>query len=213
LGIGFTVTSTVTDVPGQALAEGVMVYLTKAGVLVMLVSVCAIVVPDEFENPPATPLIKLLVQANVVPATPLLLVRDILVVVPLQMVALLGVATTTGIGLMVTFTVAGVPEHPLAEEVMVYLTTAATFVILVRVCAIGVLLPFEYPPAVPLCKLAVHEKVVPATLFGFVKVMLVVAPLQIVNGEGVAVTFGMGLMVTSTETGIPGQALALGVIV
>ena len=59
---GFTMTSTVTTVPVHAPIAGVMVYLTVAGAPEVFVSVCAIVLPLEFENPDAVPLISAAVQ-------------------------------------------------------------------------------------------------------------------------------------------------------
>jgi hypothetical protein len=148
-----------------------------------------------------------------VPVTPFGLLMLIVVTDPLQMVWLAGVASTSGIGLMVISTVIGIPGQALAEGVIVYLTTAGVLVTLVRFCDMDTPLPLVKPEAVPDNWITVHAKVVPATLFGLVMLMVVVAPLQIVWLAGVARTFGIGFTVTSTVIGIPGQLFAEGVIV
>jgi hypothetical protein len=149
-GIGLTVTSTVMAVPGHAFADGTMVYLTMAKVLVVLVSVWAILFPVPLLKPPAVPLNGVAVHAKVVPATLFGLLMLIEVVAPLQMVWLAGVASTFGIGFTVTSTVMGIPGHPLADGVMVYLTTAGILVAFDRVCPMSAPAPLENPVGVPL---------------------------------------------------------------
>ncbi len=53
---GFTITSTVTEVPVQTPIAGVMVYLTVAGAVDVLRRVCTMLLPLPFENPEAVPL-------------------------------------------------------------------------------------------------------------------------------------------------------------
>ena len=78
----------------------------------------------------------------------------------------------------------------------------------------GVPVPPLLPVTVPVVTNEVQLYVVPATEFGvFVRLMLVVDPLQIVCDAGAAVTLGVGLTVISTVMGLPGQPLAQGVIV
>ena len=57
----------------------------------------------------------------------------------------------------------------------------------------------------------VHANVVVGVVL--VSAILVVAAEQIVCEDGVAVTFGVGLTVTTTSIGIPGHPLAVGVTV
>ncbi|MNR38267.1 hypothetical protein D3C85_1563550 [compost metagenome] len=59
---GFTLISTVIGVPVQVPIAGVIVYLTRACVLPVFVSVSAIVDPEPFVNPVADPLITDAVQ-------------------------------------------------------------------------------------------------------------------------------------------------------
>ena len=61
-GVGLTVISTVMGVPLQVPIEGVTVYLTTAGELVLLVNVWAIVLLLPFEKPMAVPLVSAAVQ-------------------------------------------------------------------------------------------------------------------------------------------------------
>lgn len=65
-------------------------------------------------------------------------------------------------------------------------------------------------PVTPLWP-TVHAKVVPATLL--VSEMFVVLPEHMLDEAGVAVAVGVGLTVTVTTIGVPGQVLAVGVIV
>ena len=65
-------------------------------------------------------------------------------------------------------------------------------------------------PDTPVC-VTVQAKVVPATLL--VSAMEEAVPEQIVCEVGVAVTTGVGLTVMVTEIGVPGQPLAVGVMV
>jgi hypothetical protein len=59
------------------------------------------------------------VQLYVAPATPLLVLKLIFEVVPLQIVSEAGAATTSGNGFTVTITVIGVPLQPPAAGVIV----------------------------------------------------------------------------------------------
>ena len=71
------------------------------------------------------------VHEKVVPAT--LLVSAIDVAVPEQIVCDEGVAVAAGIGFTVTVTVIGVPTHPLAVGVIVYVAVPALVVVAVNV--------------------------------------------------------------------------------
>ena len=114
-GFGFTVTVTETGVPVQLPMVGVMVYTTVPGVVPVAVSVCAMDVPE----PAVAPLAPdwLTVQLKVVPVTVPLKAID--VALPEQIVWVVGVAVTVGIGFTVTVTVIGVPEQPFAVGVIV----------------------------------------------------------------------------------------------
>jgi hypothetical protein len=94
-----------------------MVYVTVAGEVVKLIRVCAIVDPDPFEKPLAVPLVRAAVHVKV--AVPVLLVRAMLVVAPLQIASAGGVAVAVTAGYTVTTTVIGVPGQLLSVGVMV----------------------------------------------------------------------------------------------
>ncbi len=72
-------------------------------------------------NPAVAPLTLLwtTVQLYVAPATPLVVLKAMLLVVPLQIVSAFGAATTSGNGVTVTITVIGVPLQPPALGVIV----------------------------------------------------------------------------------------------
>jgi len=114
------VTSTVNVEPEHPVAVGVMVYRTTPSVVPVLVSVCAIVDPDELLNPvivpPAGVVVIAAVHVKVVPLT--VEFNATLVAVALQIVC--GEAEPTGRGLIVISTVKEVPAHPLAVGVIVY---------------------------------------------------------------------------------------------
>ena len=134
------------------------------------------------------------------------------VVPPLQRAWTVGLNDTVGSGFTVISTIAGVPRHELAVGVIVYLTIAATFVLLVIICEIGLPDPPGEKDAVPLIKLADQAYTVPLTAFGFVMVIAVGVPLHIVSAVIFVLIFGIGLTVTGTFKGLPGQLFAVGVI-
>jgi hypothetical protein len=67
------------------------------------------------------------------------------------------------------------------------------------------------PPVIPAVSTTVHAKVVPATFD--VNAILGDCVLHIVCVPGVAVTLGIGFTVIVTFVVLPGQVLAVGVIV
>ena len=83
--------------------------------------------------------------------------NPIFVAAPLQIVCEAGVGVTLGVGLTVTTTSTVEPLHVPMEGNIVYVTVASEVVPLVSVCAIGLPLEFENPPAVPVVWAAVHE--------------------------------------------------------
>ena len=83
---------------------------------------------------------------------------------------------------------------------------------LIRVWTIVFPLPAKAPVILPAGAIAiVHANVVVGVVL--VSVILVVPAEQIAWEDGVAVTFGAGLTVTTTLIGMPGQPLAVGVTV
>jgi hypothetical protein len=141
----------------------------------------------------------------------LLVLNAIPVLVPLQIVCEAGAATTSGNGLTVTITVIGAPLHVPAVGVMVYVAVPATEPVAVKVSLIDAPEPTNAP--VTPASTRVQLYVAPPTPFVVLKLILVVAPLQIVWLAGAATTFGTGSTVTTTTIGVPLQPLAVGVIV
>jgi len=133
-GLGFTVITIVTGVPGQEFAVGVTVYVAVPVAVPELVSVCAMLVPEPALPPVTVPEYVGVVQANVVPET----VPDKLipVVVPEQMDCEAGVGVTFGTGLTVTTTVKVLPTQLAAVGVTVYVAVPTVVPLLVSVCAI-----------------------------------------------------------------------------
>jgi hypothetical protein len=80
-------------------------------------------------------------------------------------------------GNTVTTTLIGVPAHPLAVGVTLYVTVANVLVVFMSVWAIVDPVPFEKPVAVPLVRAAVQENVAVPMLLA--RAIFVVAPLQI----------------------------------
>lgn len=119
---GVRSTFTITEIgePTQFAAVGVIVYTAVPAVEPVVVSSWDIFDPLLGE-PPVT-LFWLIVQANVAPLT--LLVNEIPVVLPEQIVCDTGFAVTTGNGFTVMVITMGVPKHPVDETVGVIVYTA-----------------------------------------------------------------------------------------
>ena len=96
-GVGFTVIVTLTGVPEQLLAVGVIVYRAVPDTVVVAVNGSAIAIPSSADAPDT--FTRATVQANIEPAT--LPVRAIAVASPEQMVCDEGVAVTSGVGFTV----------------------------------------------------------------------------------------------------------------
>jgi hypothetical protein len=116
-GRAFTVTTMLVGVPGQELAVGVTIYVTVPSVVPGFISVWAMVVPFEAVAPVIPPVIAPIVQLKVAPGT--LLLNEIFVVAPLQIVV--GSAVVTfGLGFTVTsISSLVVPQSPVEVAVMV----------------------------------------------------------------------------------------------
>ena len=99
--------------PVQPLLVGVTVYTAVPNVDPVTNNVCAIVAPDP-GTAPVTPVCAT-VHENVVPAT--LLVKEIPVVLPEQIVCTGGIAFTIGFGSTVTVISTGLPEQPVNVSV------------------------------------------------------------------------------------------------
>lgn len=204
-GIGFTVMTTVIGVPEQPFADGVIVYVAVPGAAPLAISDCAMLAPEPAVAP-VTPVCAA-VQLKVVPVT--LLLKEMAVVLPEQIVCAVGVAVAAGIGFTVMVTVIGVPGQPFADGVMVYVAVPGDAPVVESVCAIE-LPDAAVAPVTPLC-VTVQLYVVPVTAPD--KAMAVAEPEQSVWDVGVAVTVGVGFTVTVTVTGVPEHPLAVGVIV
>jgi hypothetical protein len=205
---GLTVTITLSGLPEQLLAVGVMVYVTLACNKVVLPSVWLIEFPAPFDAPVTLPVGSTAnVQLNVVPVT--LLVSTTPVVEPEQIVCDAGAAFTEGAGLTLITTDLIVPEHPFAVGVIEYVTVPTTDPVVVRTWAILVPVPADAPETPDWT--TVHAKEVPVTVL--VKAMEGDVPEQIVCDTGVAVATGRGLTVITTSSETPAQLSAVGVTV
>jgi hypothetical protein len=122
------------------------------------------------------------------------------VIAPLQIVRLEGVAVVLGIGVTVTMTVIGDPKQPLEDVgVIVYVAVPGTLPLVIKVWVIDVPLPLD-APVTPFSS-TIQLNVVPDR--SELRAISVVLPLHIFRLEGVAMTFGFGLTVTTTVMGDP----------
>ena len=112
-GLGLTVTTTSTKLPGHPFAVGTIRYVTVPGLVPSVdVSTWLIVAPDP-ATAPDTFVDVSTVHVNVVPDIPLGFVIATFVLVPEHIVS--GEAAASGIGLTVTLTAYGDPTHPAAD--------------------------------------------------------------------------------------------------
>ena len=143
-----------------------------------------------------------------------LAVSDVLL--PLQIVAVVGETVTVGFGFTVTVTVV-VDVHEPAVAVIVNVVVCAVAVVLVRVPLIDAPLPLAAIPVRFAVLFLVQLNVVPATAFGFVISICVIAvPEQIVCDAGVAFTVGVGLTVmvaVAVLLQLPAVAVKVNVVV
>ena len=115
-----------------------------------------------------------------------------------------------GVGLTSTVAVIGVPGQLLAVGVMVKVTVTGALVVLVKLPLI-LPLPLLAIPVTPGLFL-VQLYTVPLTL-PLNAMVVIVAPEQIVWDAGVATALGVGFTKTVAVMGVPGQPLAVGIIV
>ena len=162
-----------------------------------MVKLPEIVLPVPFDGIPVNEAVFDLVHEKVVPATLFgLLIRILLIAVPLQRVWVAGVALIVGFG----FTIIAadvVVEHPLARAEIENVVVCWVEVLLIRLPLI-----FEFPvteiPVRFAVLVLVQLNVVPATLFGFVtRIPVIASPEQIVCRTGEAFTVGKGFIVTT----------------
>jgi hypothetical protein len=111
------------------------------------------------------------------------------------MVCEAGVAVIFGIGFTVMVTVIGVPEHPFAVGVTVYVTVPAEVPEAVSACAMVDPLP-ALAPVAPVCE-AVQVNVVPGVVE--LSAILVELLLQTDCVDGVATATGVGNKVTVVD--------------
>ena len=134
----------VIGAPGQPLAVGVIVNVTSIGALVVLVSV-PLILPVPLAGIPSTVTVLFLVQLKVVPAT-----------LPVNMIGMIrlseqtvcedGAANASGVGFTSTVAVIAGPGQPLADGVIVKVTSTGTKVLLVNE---PLMLPEPLAPILP----------------------------------------------------------------
>lgn len=217
VGIGLTTTVAVIDGPVQVTPPlvklGVMVKVTVTGAVVVLVSEPPILFPVPLAAIPVTVALLSRVQANVVPGT--LLVNTIVVMaLPEHIACDTGVAMALGIGLTSTVAVIGVPVQPLADGVMVKVTSSGAVEVIDSnsVPLIGLPVPLAGMPVTCTRLSLVHVYVVPGILL-VSTIGVIGEPEQIVWLTGEAKASGEGFTNTVAVVVGPTQPLAVGVIV
>jgi len=116
-----------------------------------------------------------------------------------------------GVGFTSTVAVIGVPGHPLAVGVIVNVTVTGAFVVLVNAPLI-LPAPLAAIPVTDTVLFLVQLKAVPPTL-PVNAIVVIVAPEQMVCDDGAATAFGVGFTSTVAVIAVPGQPLAVGVMV
>jgi hypothetical protein len=136
----------------------------------------------------------------------------VVIALPEQIVWLAGVATALGVGFTNTVAVIGAPGQPLAVGVIVKVTNTGALVVLFNNPEMLLPLPLAGIPVTKTVLSLVQLKVVPETApVNCIGIILVSE--QIVCDDGVATAFGVGFTSTVAVIGVPGQPLAIGVIV
>lgn len=208
-GVGFTSTVEVIGLPGQPFAIGVMVKVTVTGAKVVLVNV-PLIVPEPLADMPVADTVLSRVQLNTVPeTTPVKVILSI--ATPEHLVCDVRLATAFGVGFTSTVAVIDGPGQPAAVGVIVKVTVTGAFVVLVSV---PMILP--EPLAVMPVAVAVLSRVqlnnVPDT-FPLRTIVVIAVAEHTVCEAGVATAFGVGFTSTVAVIGLPGQPLAVGVMV
>ena len=103
------------------------------------------------------------------------------------------------------------PGQPLAVGVIVNVTNIGAFVVLVNAPLILPLPLAAIPVTVAVLSLT-QLKTVPETS-PVITIVLIIPPEQMVCDASVAIAFGVGFTITVAEIGVPGQPLAIGVMV
>ena len=210
VGVGLTVTVAVVVGPAHPLAVGVIVKVTVIGAAVLLFGV-PLILPAPFAGKPVTPTVLSLVQLNTVPAT-LPVITIVVIATLLHTVCEDGLATAFGVGLTSTVAVIGVPLQPLAVGVIVKVTVIG---VLVKLVSVPLILPAPLA-AIPVTVATlsrVQLYTTPATALPLSTIVVIATPEHLVCDDGVAVAVGVGLTSIVAVIGVPGQPLAVGVIV
>jgi hypothetical protein len=123
-----------------------------------------------------------------------------------------GVANAVGFGFTNTAAVIGAPGQPFAVGVIVKVTVTGALDVLVKV---PLILP-EPLAAIPVTDTVlslVQLYVVPATVLPLRTIVVIAIPEHTVCDDGVATAPGVGFTNTDAVIGVPGQPLAVGVMV
>jgi hypothetical protein len=211
IGNGLTKTVAVIGVPAQPLAVGVMVKVTVTGAAVVLVSV-PLISPAPLAAMPVTATVLSLVQLYTTPATALPVMAMVVIGVAEHTVWLAGVATAVGVGFSNTVAVMGVPGQPLAVGVMVKVTVTGAVVVLVSV-PLMLPAPLAAMPVAATVLSLVQLYTTPATALPVMAIVVIATPEHTVCDAGVATAVGVGFTNTVAVMGVPGQPLAVGVMV
>ena len=187
-----------------------MVKVTVIGEFVRFVNVPAIL-PAPLAAIPVTVATLSLVQPLTAPATPLPVNTIVVIATAEQTVCEDGAADTVGVGLTKTVAVIGVPAQLLAVGVIVKVTVTGAVVVFVKVPLI-LPAPLAAIPVAATVLSLVQLNTVPATL-PVITIVCIATPEHLVCDEGAATAFGVGLTNTVAVIGVPGQPLAVGVIV
>jgi hypothetical protein len=181
----------VTLGPGHPFAIGVTVMVAVTGALVAFVAMNDGISPLPAAARPIE--VVLLVQLYTVPNTgPVKCTSS--VAAPLQSTWFAGTGLTLGVGLTVTVAVILAPTQPLADGVIVKVTSWFTNVLLVNVPVIGVPPPLVGIPVTLVVLSLIHVYVVPATVL-VSTIGVIAVPEQIDWLAGVAVAIGVGFTV------------------
>ena len=205
VGFELTLMTTSIGVPTQPFKVGVTVYVAEPPAAESDVNVWLIAAPVPAVAPLTFDCVT--VQSKVAPAGVEL--NEIPVTSPEQIVSVVGVAVTVGIGLIVITTSIGNPGQPANVGVTVYVVVPTAAPDALNVCAIVDPVPAVAPLEPD--SVTVHANVAPAGVE--LNAIPVDVPEQIVWLLGVATTTGVGFTVITTSIGVPTQVPKVGVTV